>query len=204
MSVIAASDVHKRFGRRRVLQGVDFAADAGKLVAILGENGSGKSTFLRILAGAMRMDRGSLERPSSFGYCPQDQVLYPYLTSDEHFDLFGRAYGLDAAVVRSRADEFLERFGFTRYRRNIVEELSGGTKQKLNLALALLSDPPVLLLDEPFASFDVQAYEHFLEYADEARRGGKCILVVTHILFEPERFDSVFELSDGRMHVRHG
>ncbi len=87
--MIAARNIHKRYGRTRVLCGVDLAADAGQIVAIVGENGCGKSTLLRVLAGAEAMEVGEIVRPASLGYCPQDSVLYPYLTPDEHFDLFG-------------------------------------------------------------------------------------------------------------------
>ncbi len=198
---IAAVDVHKRYGRKQVLNGVTFEARAGELVAILGKNGGGKSTLLRILAGLARMDRGCVRQAGRTGYCPQECVLYPYLTPDEHLELFGCAYGLAPLHARARADTLVDTFGFTQYRRRVVQELSGGTRQKLNLAIALLHDPPVLLLDEPYSGFDVETYHRFLAFSEEAKRRGTCIVLVTHIAFDRDRFDRIFRLRDGAIHA---
>jgi len=201
MVSLAAEDVHKSYGRRRVLRGASFEARGGEVVAILGENGSGKSTLLRILAGVADLDRGRVQRGGPVGYCPQEQVLYPYLTIDEHLELFARAYGLAPSVARARSDALAERFDFSRHRRQIVEQLSGGTRQKLNLALALLHDPAVVLLDEPYAGLDIESYKGFVAWADDAKREGRCIVVITHLLLDEARFDSVFHLRDGTLHA---
>jgi ABC-type multidrug transport system ATPase subunit len=198
--LIEAEDVHRRFGRRHVLAGASFSASAGQLVAVLGENGSGKSTLLKILAGLERMDRGKVWRGGALGYCPQDALLYPYLTADEHLELYGAAYGVARDRLRARADELFEQFSFGQHRRRIVRELSGGTRQKLNLAIAILHDPPLLLLDEPYAGFDIETYHRFVAFADEARLRGKCLVLVTHLVFERHRFDAIFNLRDGRIH----
>jgi len=197
--MLAAEDVHKRYGRKHVLRGATFEARAGELVAILGENGSGKSTLLRILAGMGELDSGRVERNGRVGYCPQEQVLYPYLTIDEHLELFGRAYGLPDDVVRARADRLAERFDFARHRDELVERLSGGTKQKLNLAIALLHDPAIVLLDEPYAGFDIESYRGFVAWANEAKREGRCVVMIAHLVLDEERFDKVFHLRDGRI-----
>jgi ABC-type multidrug transport system ATPase subunit len=199
--ILAAEGVHKRFGGRKVLAGASFAAARGQIVAILGENGSGKSTLLKILAGRERMDHGRVVRDAATGYCPQDAVLYPYLTPDEHFELFARAYALPPERARARADELLGAFGFAGHRRRVVHELSGGTRQKLNLALALLHDPPVLLLDEPYAGFDIETYHRFVAWCDRARREGRCVVLVTHLVFEQGHFDAIFHLRDGTLHA---
>jgi ABC-type multidrug transport system ATPase subunit len=198
-AILSAENVHKSYGRKHVLRGVSFEANAGQLVAILGENGSGKSTLLRILAGGDESDRGSVERGGKLGYCPQEQVLYPYLTIDEHLELFACAYGLAADVAKKRGDALAERFDFARHRDEIVEELSGGTRQKLNLALALLHDPAIVLLDEPYAGFDIESYRAFLSWADDAKREGRCIVLITHLVFEEERFDAILRLRDGKI-----
>lgn len=198
-AILRADDVHKSYGRKHVLRGVSFEASAGQLVAILGENGSGKSTLLRILAGGDESDRGRVKRGGTLGYCPQEQVLYPYLTIDEHVELFACAYGLATDVAKKRGDALAKRFDFAQHRGEIVEELSGGTRQKLNLALALLHDPAIVLLDEPYAGFDVESYKAFLAWADEAKREGRCIVLITHLLFDEERFDAIFRLRDGKI-----
>jgi ABC-2 type transport system ATP-binding protein len=198
-AVLSADDVHKSYGRKHVLRGASFEANAGQLVAILGENGSGKSTLLRILAGGDEPDRGRAFRGGRLGYCPQEQVLYPYLTIDEHLELFARAYGLSNDVAKKRGDALAQRFDFTRHRGEVSEELSGGTRQKLNLALALLHDPAIVLLDEPYAGFDIESYNAFLAWADEAKSEGRCIVLITHLVFEEKRFDAIFRLRDGKI-----
>ncbi len=200
-AAISADDVHKSYGRKHVLRGVTFEAHAGQLVAILGENGSGKSTLLRILAGSDDADRGRVERSGRIGYCPQDHVLYPYLTIDEHLELFACAYRLDKKDAKKNGDALAERFDFARHRGEIVEKLSGGTRQKLNLALALLHDPAIVLLDEPYAGFDIESYREFVAWADEAKSEGRCIVLITHLAFDEEKFDVVFNLRDGQIHA---
>ena len=198
-AILSAENVHKSYGRKHVLRGVRFAANAGQLVAILGENGSGKSTLLRILAGSDESDRGIVERGGKVGYCPQEQVLYPYLTIDEHLELFACAYGLPAEIAKKRGDALAKRFDFTKHKGEIVERLSGGTRQKLNLALALLHDPEIVLLDEPYAGFDIESYRAFLAWADEAKREGRCVVLITHLVFDEERFDAIFRLHEGKI-----
>jgi ABC-2 type transport system ATP-binding protein len=198
-ALLLAEDVHKSYGRKHVLRGASFEAHAGQLVAILGENGSGKSTLLKILAGAGDLDRGSVRREGRLGYCPQEHVLYPYLTADEHFELFACAYGLAPSEARESADGLAARLDFRGHRREVVEQLSGGTQQKLNLALALLHDPSIVLLDEPYAGLDIESYAGFVAWSDEARKQGKCIVVITHLALDRDRFDAVFHLRDGRI-----
>lgn len=198
-AVLTADDVHKSYGARHVLRGVSFEASAGQVVAILGENGSGKSTLLRILAGSSDWDRGRIDRKGSTGYCPQEHVLYPYLTIDEHLELFSRAYGLPPSVAKTRADTLAERLDFARHRRQVVEELSGGTRQKLNLAIALLHDPSIVLLDEPYAGLDIESYKGLVAWLEGAKREGKCIVLIAHLVLDPDRFDAIFDLRDGAL-----
>jgi len=201
-AILAAEDVHKRYGWRRVLRGTSFEGHPGQLVAILGENGSGKSTLLRILAGAEGLDRGRVSCLGTMGYCPQEQAVYPYLTVEEHLELFARAYRLAAPVARASAERLLERFDLGPWRREVVQELSGGTRQKLNLAISLLHDPAVVLLDEPYAGFDLASYRAFVAWADEAKRGGKCVVLIAHLVLESERFDAIYNLVGGKLHAQ--
>jgi ABC-type multidrug transport system ATPase subunit len=200
-ALLAAEDLFKSYGRKSVLRGASFEAHPGQLVAVLGENGAGKSTLLRIVAGADSADRGRVLRRGRLGYCPQEHVLYPYLTIEEHLELFSRAYGLSSKLAQARVDRLAETFDFVRYRKQPVDELSGGTRQKLNLAIALLHDPDVVLLDEPYAGLDLESYRAFMAWADATKREGKCIVLITHLVFEVERLDAVFRLRDGRIHA---
>jgi ABC-2 type transport system ATP-binding protein len=187
--------------RRRtvaVLKGATFDVAAGELVGLVGENGSGKSTLMQIIVGMMRADAGSVSPPARLGYCPQQPMLWDKLTVDEHFELFAGAYGLDEATCERAVADLLEELRFAKYRRYRVGELSGGTRQKLNLALALLHDPELLLLDEPYAGFDWETYLRFWEMSERRRDAGMGILIVSHLLAERGRLNRMYELRDGK------
>ncbi len=146
----------------KVLRGIGLEIGPGELIGLVGENGSGKSTLMKIIVGLLDRDAGRIELSGSLGYCPQIPLLWEKLTIDEHFELFARAYDLGKEEGTRSADELLKELRFTRYRGYRIEELSGGTRQKLNLALALMHTPDLLLLDEP--------YSGFLGTGDERRR----------------------------------
>lgn len=191
--------------RRRivnVLRGVDIELFPGEVVGLVGENGSGKSTLMKILVGAEASDAGSIDDHGAMGFCPQEPVLYQRLTCDEHIDLFGRAYGMtDAQIERARIDAYTS-LGFAGWRSALVEELSGGTREKLNLALALLADPPVLLLDEPYAGFDWGTYLKFWEVTEQRRAAGRSVLIISHVITDVERFDRIYDLVEGEARPR--
>lgn len=187
--------------RRRglpVLRGADLDLHPGEVVGLVGENGSGKSTLMKSLVGSVAADGGTLVRRGTLGYCPQEPVLYERLTCDEHFALFGRAYGLTDAAATAGASELYATFGFGEWAGSRVEQLSGGTRSKLNLGLALLPDPDVLLLDEPYAGFDYDTYQRFWELTRERRDQGRALLIVSHFITDVERFDRIYDLRDGR------
>src|SRR5436305_6406011 len=141
MTVLVARGIRKSFGRRRVLAGLDLEAGAGEMVAVAGENGTGKTTLLRILAGDLRPDAGSVAIRGRPGYCPQTAVLDEALTVDQHVRYFQAAYGIGRT---GRAEALIERLGYAGCRDQRAGTLSGGTRQKLSLTLALMRDPPVL------------------------------------------------------------
>ena len=183
--------------RNAVLTGASLMVCSGELVGLVGENGSGKSTLMQIVVGLLGRDGGEVERLGRLGYCPQVPMLWDKLTVDEHFALFARAYGLDAEAYEHAVAGLLSELRFERYRRYRVEELSGGTRQKLNLALALMHEPALLLLDEPYSGFDWETYVRFWEMGERRRDAGMGILIVSHFLTERERLDRVYELRDG-------
>jgi ABC-type multidrug transport system ATPase subunit len=150
--------VHKSYGSRRALRGVDVDVAAGELAGVVGENGAGKTTLLRILCGHLRAEQGSVALSGSLGYCPQHPVLNDSLTVRQHLRFFQMAFGLQRL---DRADELVDQLGLAEYRNMPVHALSGGTKQKLNLVLALMHDPAVLLLDEPYQGFNWETYLRF-------------------------------------------
>jgi ABC-type multidrug transport system ATPase subunit len=194
--VLRAEQIHKTFGRRKVLQGVDFSVEPGTLVGIVGENGAGKSTLLKILAGELRPNRGHVLRRGALGYCPQQVILNPALTVKQHLDYFRAAYNL---ADLSRAEALIERLGYQRYRRSVVSTLSGGTQQKVNLTLALMHRPTVLLLDEPYQGFDWETYLRFWDLTSELRQQGCAVVIISHLFFEQKRFDVLYQLQQGRL-----
>ena len=187
--------------RRRelaVLRGADLVVGAGEVVGLVGENGSGKSTLMKILVGALAADEGHVSLSGRMGYCPQEPVLYQRLTCDEHLELFGVAYGMDRRAVAVASEDLYTTLDFGHWRTTRAEELSGGTRAKLNLSLALLADPEVLLLDEPYAGFDWDTYERFWGLTATRRAAGRSVLVISHFVTDRERFDRLVELRDGR------
>ncbi len=194
--LLRVENVHKAFGRRKVLQGVDFSVYPGTLVGIVGENGAGKSTLLRILAGELRANRGSVFRHGKMGYCPQMVILNEALTVEQHLNFFRAAYNIKNL---HRADELVEKLGYRHYRQELVGNLSGGTKQKLNLTLALMHQPELLLLDEPYQGFDWETYLQFWDLVTELRQRGCAVLVISHLFFEQKRFDVLYLLQEGKV-----
>jgi ABC-2 type transport system ATP-binding protein len=207
--VLEVQGLRKTFGRgvwprRRtteVLTGASLMVCEGEIVGLVGENGSGKSTLMQIVVGLLGRDDGSVWERGRVGYCPQQPMVWEKLTVDEHFQLFARAYGLDDLSQARAVESLLEELQFGKYRGYRIEELSGGTRQKLNLALALMHEPDLLLLDEPYSGFDWETYLRFWEMSERRREAGMGILIVSHLLAERERLDRVYELRAGKATV---
>ncbi|MCU1452294.1 MAG: transporter [Acidimicrobiales bacterium] len=191
---LAVSGICKQFGASTILENVDLQVDAGEIVALTGENGAGKTTLLRICAGVIRPDAGEVRVHGRLGYCPQAPGLFELLTADDHLVMFGRGAGIGRAEALQRGTAILAEFGYPTLERAVTRDLSGGTRQKLNLALALLADPSVLLLDEPYQGFDRGTYLNFWDHCHRWRDEGKAVVVVTHMLAELDRADRVVEL----------
>lgn len=204
--VLVAEGIDKSFGRgvwpfrhhQPLLHGASLALSPGEVVGLTGENGSGKSTLMKILVGALAADAGTVRRSGQLGYCPQEPVVYPRLTCAEHFELFAHAYGMSREEAESSAKALYEALGFERYAHTRADQLSGGTLAKLNLGLALLADPAILLLDEPYAGFDWDTYQRFWTLVGDRRSAGRTILVVSHFVVDHDRFDRIVEIKDGR------
>ncbi len=204
--VLEAAGIEKSYRRgvwpartaRQVLRGVDFRLYPGEVAGLVGENGAGKSTLMKILVGALVADAGSVTRSGRLGYCPQQPVVYERLTCDEHFEVFGRAYGMSGEQERRSRRGLYATLGFERYAATRAGQLSGGTLAKLNLGLALLADPEVLLLDEPYAGFDFDTYMKFWDLVAQRRQAGRSVLIISHFVTDEQRFDRIVTLRDGK------
>ncbi|UGQ10834.1 ATP-binding cassette domain-containing protein [Yinghuangia sp. ASG 101] len=193
---LSARGIGKRHGRRHVLRGVDLDVRAGEVAAVVGANGCGKSTFLRICAGIASPDTGHVAVDGSVGYCPQDAGTSDFLSSDEHFVLVGAGRGLSRARSRDDGRGHARSLRWAQPDPVAAGHLSGGTRQKLNVVLAALGDPDILLLDEPYQGFDRGSYLDFWERIWRWRDAGKAVVVVTHLLDRLDRVDTVLDLTE--------
>jgi ABC-type Mn2+/Zn2+ transport system ATPase subunit len=192
---LEARGIVKRYRRRPVLTGVDLTVRAGQIAAVVGANGCGKSTLLRICAGLVSPDRGQVRVRGTLGYCPQDGGTSEFLVPDEHFVLVGAGRGMGRADAVGAGRAHAAALDWDPAGADQARHLSGGTRQKLNLVMAGLGDPDVLLLDEPYQGFDRGAYVDFWHQLWRWRDDGKAIVVVTHLLDQLDRVDVVLDLT---------
>jgi len=197
--VLKARNIHKRFGQLQVLKGVNFEVGRGEMVGITGENGSGKSTLLKIIVGLLPYDQGEVSLHGSFGYCPQDPLLFDDLTMEENIEYFSAAYGLDQKEGVSRGNELMKMLRCEQFKGKLARHLSGGTRQKLNLIISLLHDPDILILDEPYQGFDYESYLCFWEIAKNLKKKGKSILIVSPMVYERHHFTKIYKLRNGKL-----
>ncbi len=197
--VLDVEHVAKAYGRHQVLKDVTFRMKPGEITGIIGENGSGKSTLLNVIVGRLRADEGRIAHSGALGFCPQELLIFESLTVEENLRYFATGYGLHQrdAKWQEKANSLLDRFRCRQYIRTPVSRLSGGTKQKLNLILAFLHSPELLVLDEPYAGFDWETYLQFWAYTRELRAEGKSILVVAHLVFDSAQLNAVYRLTGG-------
>ena len=194
-TLLQASGIVKSFGSKLVLDRVSLEVRAGEAIAIIGENGAGKSTLLRICAGLERPDAGTVTASGRVGFCPQQPGLFDLLSADEHLALFAPALGLSRRDGIREGRRLLAELGFPVGDDAQARKLSGGARQKLNLALALLGDVRVVLLDEPYQGFDHGAYDSFWEHVARLRADGLAVVIVTHLLADTALVDRVVELT---------
>ena len=198
-TVLEVRELRKRFGDREALRGVSFEARRGELVAVIGPNGAGKTTLLSIVAGAQRADAGEVTAPDALGWVPQQHAVYTKLTVAENLRLFARL------EKRPDVDEVVERMlDLTELRERAddpVGELSGGNRQRVNIAIGLLGSPQLLLLDEPSAALDPRQRSRLWDLIMRlASEEGTAVLYATHNIVEAERYaGQVVVLADGEL-----
>ncbi|MDP9277110.1 MAG: ABC transporter ATP-binding protein [Actinomycetota bacterium] len=196
-AALEARGIVKRYGRQPALRGVDFEADPGELLAVIGPNGAGKTTLLSILAGIVRADEGEVHLPrGEVGWVPQQAALYRRLTVEENLRLFARLEGHDD--VEASVEQMLDQSDLADRRHDQVARLSGGNQQRINIAIGLLAQPVVLLLDEPSAGLDPRQRARLWEFVAALAAGGTTVIFSTHNIQEAERYGQrLLVLADG-------
>ena len=199
MPLLEATGLVKRYGTREALRDVSVAAVEGERVAVIGPNGAGKTTLLSILAGIQRPDAGTVSLPPGrAGWVPQQAAIYGKLTVAENLRLFARLER--CAEVEAAVDRMLAQTGLGDRADDQVSVLSGGNRQRVNIAIGLLAEPAVLLLDEPSAALDPRQRERLWEFLLELESHGTAVVYSTHDVQEAERHaNRVVVLADGEL-----
>ena len=203
--MLRVNELRKSFGSVRALDGVSFHAARGEVLGLLGPNGAGKSTALAICTGLLVPDSGSVElgdagSPRSpaarrlIGLAPQQIALYEDLTARENLVFLAKIHGVHDPVLR--ADELLDMVGLLPRARDRVRTYSGGMQRRLNLAAAIVHDPPVILLDEPTAGVDPQSRSGILELVQRLAAEGRAVIYTTHYMEEAQRLCSRVAIVD--------
>ena len=196
--MIEIKDVTKSYGRHKVLQNVSFEIMEGELFGLLGPNGAGKSTLIDILTGIQSMDSGEIfingksiktdkvEIRKQLGLVPQDIALLEELNAVDNLEYFGGLYGLAGQELKSQIEKLLEVAGLTDKKKEKVKNYSGGMKRRLNIAVAMLHNPSILILDEPTVGVDAQSRQHIFDYIQSLAEQGTTILYTSHYMEEIE------------------
>jgi ABC-2 type transport system ATP-binding protein len=189
--LLALRDLHKRYEEVVALSGCTFEVDRGRMLGFLGPNGAGKTTAMRTIFGLVTPDSGevtwdgepiTIRQKRRFGYMPEQRGLYPKMRAHDQLTYLGRLRGMDAKEASSSADRWLERLGLAERRMDRVEVLSHGNQQRVQLAAALVHDPDLLIMDEPFSGLDPIATETMAEILSEEAARGKAVVFSSHQL----------------------
>ena len=194
--------VNKHFGERHAVRDVSFQVARGELLAIIGPNGAGKTTLLSILAGILQPETGSVAQPpgttARIGWVPQQTAVYGKLTVAQNLRLFGRLEKV--ADIEATVTRMLAQTGLEDRADDELGRLSGGNRQRVNIAVGLLADPPVLLLDEPSGALDPRQRERLWGFITALTQRGTAVIFATHDIAEAERHaHRILILADGEM-----
>jgi ABC-2 type transport system ATP-binding protein len=213
---IQVHDLYKRFDQLDAVQGVSFDVRAGEIFSLLGPNGAGKSTTISMLACLLEPTGGdalvmghSVEREPmavkrSIGVVPQEIALYQDLSARENLSFWAKMYGLRGAELAQRVDEVLEIVGLVGRQKGRVENYSGGMKRRLNIGIALLHRPDVLILDEPTVGIDPQSRRNILDSVQDFNRQGMTVLYTTHYMEEAQELSDHIAIMDQGQIIAYG
>ncbi|MBA3456993.1 MAG: ATP-binding cassette domain-containing protein [Deltaproteobacteria bacterium] len=209
-SALKIAGIAKAFGNHIAVDGVSFEVQRGVVYGILGPNGAGKSTILRMINDIIAPDRGSIEildgmppgaeAAAKIGYLPEERGLYPKMKVGEIVEFMGELRGLSRAEARKRGGAWLDRLGLGKWTKNKVQDLSKGMQQKVQFATALLHEPELVILDEPWSGLDPINAEVLREVVSEIRASGRTVLFSTHQMEQAEKIvDAVCIIARGKM-----
>lgn len=208
-AVIRTEALHKHFGALHAVDGLDLSIPAGQIYGLLGPNGSGKTTLIRLLLGLLRPTSGrvmilGIEMPhkpvlGQIGYMTQAAALYDELTARENVAFFAAMYGTSEPIGRARIDEVLDLVDLSDRAGSQAHTFSGGMKQRLSLACAIVHRPRLLLLDEPTVGVDPQLRVAFWDYFRRLAADNVTIVVSSHVMDEAERCDRLGFMRQGRL-----
>lgn len=189
-----------RFGDTLALADVSLQVEPGSVVAVVGGDGAGKTTLLRSLVGEVQLERGEVDAPprEAIGYLPATVGSWLSLTVAQNMDFVGGIYGLSGSALVSRRDELLERASLRHSVDRLASQLSGGMRRKLGFSMAMLHDPPLLVLDEPSTGIDPVSRVDLWRLVSEAAAAGAAVVMSTTYLDEAERAASLLALEGGR------
>lgn len=207
--VVIFRGVVKKFDDFRALDDLSFSIDEGGLYGLIGPNGAGKSTAIRIMTGLIKATYGKVDvlgytpqdsfiRPM-VGYMPQETALYQDLTVRENLEFFGKLYSIPKNDLKKRIKELLDFVELSRRGKTIVANLSGGMKHRTSLAVALLSKPRLLILDEPTVGVDPELRASFWQRFADMRADGTTILLTTHYMDEAKRCEKIGLINHGHL-----
>lgn len=207
---IYTNDLHKDFGEVYAVNGVNIEIQAGEIFSLLGPNGAGKTTAISMISGLLKPTQGDatilghsitqepLDAKAALGVVPQEIALYDDLSARENLMFWGKMYGLRGTALKSRVNEILETIGLVDRQKGRVEKFSGGMKRRLNIGIALLHEPDVVIMDEPTVGIDPQSRRKILDSVMELNKQGMTVLYTTHYMEEAQ------ELSDHIAIMDHG
>ena len=215
MPILEVNGLVKSFGRRRVVDGVSFEVDHGEIVGLLGPNGAGKTTSFRMTCGMIEPDKGQVflneqdvtqwpmyrrAREGGMGYLPQQTSVFAKLSTEQNLLAMMELLGMNRRQRKLRCDELLEQFRITHIRRSKAGKLSGGEKRRLEIARCLVSNPEIIMLDEPFAGIDPVTVQSIQGIIGDLRDRGISILITDHAAREILQItDRTYVISEGQV-----
>lgn len=215
-TAIQIQNLKKNFGDHAAVQGISFAVQQGEIFSLLGPNGAGKSTTISMLSGLLAPSDGDASimghsirtdgaaAKNALGVVPQDIALYPDLSARENLNFWGKMYGLSGATLKQRVAETLDIIGLTDRQNGRIDTFSGGMKRRVNIGVALLHKPQVVIMDEPTVGIDPQSRRHILDNVKQLNQQGMTVLYTTHYMEEAAELSQHIAIMDQGKVIANG